>query len=145
MPISTVFLLLVIYAAGTAWATLVPSQSRVEGTRFAKLGPFIEFLNPRPFGMKEVRCTHCVRCTTLTMLQHIVATVIASTAARGSTAVQNFAVQRVSDDQAHSLLVLTSVKALLRYKGGCDYGRASNFQYCNIWVGSLSELMTDSC
>ncbi|KAF7971648.1 hypothetical protein HWV62_20692 [Athelia sp. TMB] len=79
MPISTVFLLLMIYVAGTAWATVVPSKSRVEGTRFAKLAPFIEFLNPLPFGIKE----------------HIVATVIASTAARGSTAVQNFAVQQL--------------------------------------------------
>ncbi|KAK0452510.1 peptide transporter MTD1 [Armillaria borealis] len=79
MTVSTVFLLLVLYSIGVAWAAFLPKRSWVEGTRLQSLAPVLEFINPGPFGLKE----------------HVVATLIASTAANGSTAVNNFAVQRV--------------------------------------------------
>ena len=54
MTVSTVFLLLLIYTFGTAWAQFLPRGSTVEGTSFAKLGPVLGFINPGPFGLKEV-------------------------------------------------------------------------------------------
>ncbi|KZV74603.1 OPT superfamily oligopeptide transporter [Peniophora sp. CONT] len=81
--VSGVFLMLVIYAFGTAWATLLPRASWVEGTRFARLGPAIHFINPdTEFKLKE----------------HVVATIISSTAAYGASSVLNFAVQRLYYD-----------------------------------------------
>ncbi|KAJ3557724.1 hypothetical protein NM688_g1317 [Phlebia brevispora] len=80
--VSTVFLLLLIYSVGEAWATVVPRASLVEGTRLSWLAPFLHFINPGPFGLKE----------------HVVATLVASTAAGGSSAVMNFAVQRLYYD-----------------------------------------------
>ena len=63
-PYQGVFLMLIIYAFGTAWATLLPRAHWVEGTRFARLGPAIHFINPSTeFKIKE----------------HVVATIIAST------------------------------------------------------------------
>ncbi|KAL0578071.1 hypothetical protein V5O48_003933 [Marasmius crinis-equi] len=81
VTVSTVFLLLITYTIGEFMAKL-PTRSTVEGTRFQALGPFFHFINPGPFGLKE----------------HAVATLIASTAAYGSAAVQNFAVQRLFYD-----------------------------------------------
>ncbi|KAL0960200.1 hypothetical protein HGRIS_011834 [Hohenbuehelia grisea] len=82
MSVSTVFLLLLIYSVGNAWAAVFPKRSLVEGTRFAFLGSFLHFLNPGPFTLKE----------------HVVSSLVASTAAGGSSAVQNFAVQRLYYD-----------------------------------------------
>ncbi|KAG6887980.1 hypothetical protein C0995_011263 [Termitomyces sp. Mi166 len=82
MTVSTVFLLLVNYTIGTAWAAFLPRQSWVEGTRFRRLGSILRFFNPGPFSLKE----------------HVVSTFVASTAASGSTAVLNFAVQRLYYD-----------------------------------------------
>ncbi|RDB27799.1 Oligopeptide transporter 6 [Hypsizygus marmoreus] len=79
MTVSTVFLLLIIYTVGNAWAAFFPRRSWVEGTRFHRLGPIFEFINPGAFSLKE----------------HVVASLVASTAAGGSTAVLNFAVQRL--------------------------------------------------
>ncbi|KAG5640108.1 hypothetical protein DXG03_001188, partial [Asterophora parasitica] len=79
MSVSTVFLLLVIYTFGNAWATFLPRKSWVEGTRFHGLGPVFHFINPGDFTLKE----------------HVVSSLMASTAAGGSTAVLNFAVQRL--------------------------------------------------
>ncbi|KAI6040850.1 OPT oligopeptide transporter protein-domain-containing protein, partial [Pisolithus marmoratus] len=79
VSVSTVFLLLLIYSWGLAWAKFIPRRSSVEGTRFEKLGPILEFLNPSEFKIKE----------------HVIATLVASTAASGNTAVLNFAVQRL--------------------------------------------------
>ncbi|GLB42182.1 putative peptide transporter MTD1 [Lyophyllum shimeji] len=79
MVVSQVFLLLVIYTIGNAWATFLPRKSWVEGTRFHRVGPVFAFLNPGEFLLKE----------------HVVASLLASTAAAGSTAVNNFAVQRL--------------------------------------------------
>ncbi|KAG6815817.1 hypothetical protein H0H87_011116, partial [Tephrocybe sp. NHM501043] len=53
MSVSTVFLLLVIYSIGNAWAAFLPRRSWVEGTRFQRLGPVFEFVNPGPFTLKE--------------------------------------------------------------------------------------------
>ncbi|KAK0470542.1 oligopeptide transporter [Armillaria novae-zelandiae] len=93
MSVSTVFLLLVLYSVGEAWAAFLPKRSWVEGTRLQRLAPMLEFINPGPFGLKE----------------HVVATLIASTAANGSTAVNNFAVQRLFYDT--NVQALTSILA----------------------------------
>ncbi|OCH87394.1 oligopeptide transporter [Obba rivulosa] len=79
MSVSTVFLLLLIYSVGRVWATFLPRGSSVEGTRFSRLAPVLEFINPGEFRIKE----------------HVIASLVASTASGGSTAVQNFAVQRL--------------------------------------------------
>lgn len=54
MTVSTVFLLLITYTAGNAWATFLPTRNAVEGTRFAFLGQALHFVNPGPFSLKEV-------------------------------------------------------------------------------------------
>ncbi|KAF8182044.1 oligopeptide transporter [Pholiota molesta] len=82
MSVSTVFLLLLIYSVGNAWARFFPKRSWVEGTLFHRLGPIFQVINPGPFTLKE----------------HVVASLVASTAAGGSSAVQNFAVQRLYYD-----------------------------------------------
>ncbi|KAI0073510.1 oligopeptide transporter [Panus rudis PR-1116 ss-1] len=79
MSVSTVFLLLLIYTVGISWSAFLPRASSFENTRFARLAPVAHFINPGPFGLKE----------------HVVASLVASTAAGGSTAVMNFAVQRL--------------------------------------------------
>ena len=63
-PYQGVLLMLIIYAFGTAWATLLPRAHWVEGTRFARLGPAIHFINPS---------------TEFKINEHVVATIIAST------------------------------------------------------------------
>lgn len=55
MSVSTVFLLLLIYSVGVVWAAVIPRASSVEGTRWSGLAPFLHFINPGPFGLKEVR------------------------------------------------------------------------------------------
>ncbi|KAH9071576.1 oligopeptide transporter [Lactarius deliciosus] len=80
--ISTVFLLLVIYSMGVFWSTFFPRRSWVNETRFEWLGPTLHIINPGPFRLKE----------------HVIATIVASSAAYGSTAVLNFAVQRLYYD-----------------------------------------------
>ncbi|KAG5641164.1 hypothetical protein DXG03_005870 [Asterophora parasitica] len=99
MSVSTVFLLLVIYTFGNAWATFLPRKSWVEGTRFHGLGPVFHFINPGDFTLKEVSMLHEHRCwcsgAYAFFNQHVVSSLMASTAAGGSTAVLNFAVQRV--------------------------------------------------
>lgn len=54
MSVSTVFLLLIIYTIGNAWARFLPRASLVEGTRFESLAPIISFINPGEFMLKEV-------------------------------------------------------------------------------------------
>ncbi|KAI9059790.1 oligopeptide transporter [Trametes sanguinea] len=82
VTVSTVFLLLLIYSCGIAWAKYFPSAKWVEGTRFARLAPILHFINPGEFRIKE----------------HVIASLVASTAAGGSSAVMNFAVQRLYYD-----------------------------------------------
>ncbi|KAF4583572.1 hypothetical protein EYR38_002325 [Pleurotus pulmonarius] len=82
MTVSSVFLLLLIYTAGNAWATFLPRSTWVTGTRFGFLSGVFHFINPGPFTLKE----------------HVVSSLVASTAAGGSTAVMNFAVQRLFYD-----------------------------------------------
>ncbi|KAJ8516828.1 hypothetical protein ONZ45_g5896 [Pleurotus djamor] len=82
MSVSSVFLLLLIYSVGNAWAAFVPRKSWVIGTRLEFLGNFFAFINPGPFTLKE----------------HVVSSLVASTAAGGSSAVNNFAVQRLFYD-----------------------------------------------
>jgi len=54
MTVSMVFLLLLTYTAGNAWAKFLPTKRMVIGTRFEALGSILEVLNPGPFGLKEV-------------------------------------------------------------------------------------------
>lgn len=54
MTVSTVFLLLLIYTAGNAWAKLLPQETLVIGTRFERLAPILRFINHGPFTLKEV-------------------------------------------------------------------------------------------
>ncbi|EPT02055.1 hypothetical protein FOMPIDRAFT_1119079 [Fomitopsis schrenkii] len=94
LSVSTVFLLLLIYTVGVGWANLLPQGSSVRGTRLARLSHVLDFVNPGDFRIKE----------------HTVATLIASTAAYGSSAVQNFAVQRLYYDT--EVEALTAVLAI---------------------------------
>ncbi|TFK71695.1 oligopeptide transporter [Pluteus cervinus] len=77
--VSNVFLLLLVYTAGNIWAKVLPRRSLTDGTRFEWLSGLIHFINPGDFRMKE----------------HVIASLVSSTAAAGSSAVQNFAVQRL--------------------------------------------------
>ncbi|KXN87769.1 Oligopeptide transporter 6 [Leucoagaricus sp. SymC.cos] len=79
MTVSAVFLLLLTYCFGHAWAKFLPTRERFAGTRFGFLAPVFGFLNPGPWGLKE----------------HVVASLVASTAALPNTAISNFAVQRL--------------------------------------------------
>ncbi|KAF9525053.1 oligopeptide transporter [Crepidotus variabilis] len=79
MTVSSVFLLLLTYTAGNGWYAIFPKETLVQGTRFEKFAPVIRFVNPGPFGLKE----------------HVVATLVSSTAAYGSSSVMNFAVQKL--------------------------------------------------
>jgi len=54
MGVSSVFLLLLTYSAGNAWATVFPKESWVEGTPFESLSLLFRFINPGPFSLKEV-------------------------------------------------------------------------------------------
>ncbi|KAF9051472.1 oligopeptide transporter [Panaeolus papilionaceus] len=82
MTVSTVFLLLLTYSAGNAWAKVLPTRTLTDGVSSSKLDRLIHFINPGPFTIKE----------------HVVASLVASTAASGSSAVQNFAVQKLYYD-----------------------------------------------
>lgn len=88
VTVSSVFLLLLIYSTGLAWGEFLPGASSVKSTRNEHLTGVLELVNPGPFRIKE----------------HVVATLIASTAAAGSTAVNNFAVQRLFYDTHVSAL-----------------------------------------
>lgn len=99
---STVFLLLVIYSLGILWSTFLPKRSRVEGTRFEWLGPALHFVNPGKFKVKE----------------HVIASIIASSASYGSTSVLNFAVQRLFYDtkvRATTAILATFSTAVFGY------------------------------
>lgn len=54
MSVSSVFMLLVIYTFGNAWATFLPRDTWVKGTRLEFLTPVIVFINPGEFKLKEV-------------------------------------------------------------------------------------------
>ena len=56
IPISSIFLLLLIYGVGVAWSKVLPRCESVERTWYAKLGPILRFVNPGEFRIKEVRC-----------------------------------------------------------------------------------------
>jgi len=78
--ISSAFLLLLIFTIGKAWERFLPRGSTFENhSRLKRLAPIAHFINPGPFGLKE----------------HAVATLLCTTAANGSSAVNNFAVQRL--------------------------------------------------
>lgn len=67
---STTFLLLLNYSVGTAWAAVLPRASLVEGTRFSRLAPLIHFINPGPFGLKEVRRTRSISSRNIILISY---------------------------------------------------------------------------
>ncbi|KZV83654.1 oligopeptide transporter [Exidia glandulosa HHB12029] len=79
VSVSSIFLLLVIYSAGRIWARFPTREYFDRHPRLKRYAAIVHFLNPGEFGMKE----------------HAVATFISTTASAGSTAVNNFAVQRL--------------------------------------------------
>ncbi|KAI9467329.1 oligopeptide transporter [Lactarius psammicola] len=100
--ISAVFLLLITYCLGVFWSTFFPRHSWVKGTRFEWLGPTLHFINPGDFGLKE----------------HVIANIVASSASWGSTAVLNFAVQRLYYDtrvHASTAILATFSTAVFGY------------------------------
>ncbi|EJD44887.1 peptide transporter MTD1 [Auricularia subglabra TFB-10046 SS5] len=78
VSVSSIFLLLVIYTFGRLWERL-PTRETFDLEKWPRLAWAVGVFNPGPFGMKE----------------HAVATFIATTASGGSSAVNNFAVQRL--------------------------------------------------
>ncbi|KAF8710272.1 Peptide transporter MTD1, partial [Rhizoctonia solani] len=78
VSVSGIFLLLLVYTIGKAWEMLLPKPEQFE-SRIPWLAPIVRVINPGPYGLKE----------------HVVATLIATTAAYGATAVNIFAVQRL--------------------------------------------------
>ncbi|CAE6455014.1 unnamed protein product [Rhizoctonia solani] len=78
VSVSGIFLLLLVYTIGNAWAFVLPRPEQFQN-RIPWLVPIVRMVNPGPFGLKE----------------HVVATLIATTAAYGATAVNIFAVQRL--------------------------------------------------
>ncbi|KAH9002452.1 oligopeptide transporter [Lactarius hatsudake] len=106
--ISTVFLLLVIYSMGVFWSTFFPRRSWVNETRFEWLGPTLHIINPGPFRLKE----------------HVIATIVASSSSYGSTAVLNFAVQRLYYDTK-----VTASTAILATFSTAVFGYGSELVY----------------
>ncbi|KAH9972971.1 oligopeptide transporter [Lactifluus volemus] len=101
-PVSTVFLLLVIYSIGLLWSTFLPNRSSVEGTRYQWLGPTLHIINPGKFKLKE----------------HVISSIVASSASYGSTSVLNFAVQRLFYDtkvRAATAILATFSTAVFGY------------------------------
>lgn len=61
VSVSTVFLLLLVYSTGVAWANVLPRGSSVRGTRLARFAPVLDFVNPGEFKIKEVICIPTAR------------------------------------------------------------------------------------
>lgn len=53
MSVSGIFLLLLVYTLGNAWALFLPKPATFE-TRTPWLVPVVRLINPGPFGLKEV-------------------------------------------------------------------------------------------
>ncbi|KAF8328081.1 OPT oligopeptide transporter protein-domain-containing protein [Cantharellus anzutake] len=79
VTVSGIFLMLIIYTSGNVWANLFPQAHFFEKRGWSRAARVFTFVNPGPFGLKE----------------HVIATVISSSASGTSTAVQNFAVQKL--------------------------------------------------
>ncbi|GJE91208.1 oligopeptide transporter [Phanerochaete sordida] len=116
--VSTVFLLLLIYTVGNAWAKLLPRASWVRGTRFERLAPVLDVINPGDFGLKE----------------HVIASLVASTAAGGSTAVMNFAVQRLY----YGTNVHATTAVLATFSTACfGYGLVGLFRPLTVYPSEM--------
>lgn len=66
MSVSGVFLLLITFSFGQLWARVLPRREWVAGTRFERLGRYVHFVNPGPFGLKEVILSLTVIHTSIT-------------------------------------------------------------------------------
>ncbi|KAJ8693416.1 hypothetical protein PTI98_008409 [Pleurotus ostreatus] len=118
MGVSTSFLLLLIYTSGNIWARIFPRRSWVEGTRFHSIGSLLHFINPGEFRIKE----------------HVVASLVASTAAGGSSAVMNFAVQRLYYDTR----VSASTAVLATFSTACfGYGIVGILRPLSIYPSDM--------
>ncbi|KAF9519304.1 hypothetical protein BS47DRAFT_1370739 [Hydnum rufescens UP504] len=82
VTVSGIFLMLILYTFGNVWAVLLPQRHIFEARGWVRAAKAAHFVNPGAFGLKE----------------HVVATIIASTASGGSSAVNNFAVQKLFYD-----------------------------------------------
>jgi hypothetical protein len=92
--ISPIFLQIVIYLIGNAWAAHLPRPSSGVGRRLKILDQLFGFINPGPFTLEEV--CNCplllpyLGCLTASVFsQHTVASLVAITADRGNLAVLN--------------------------------------------------------
>ncbi|KAG8768545.1 hypothetical protein FRC12_005500, partial [Ceratobasidium sp. 428] len=121
VTVSGIFLLLLVYTIGNAWAILLPRPVTFESCA-PWLVPVLRFVNPEPFGLKEVGASSAI-CGAQTsysqrLAKHVVATLIATTAAYGSTAVNIFAVQRLfydADVNASTAVLATFSTACFGY------------------------------
>ncbi|KAH7340612.1 oligopeptide transporter [Rhizoctonia solani] len=98
VSVSGIFLLLLVYTIGNAWAILLPRPEQFQN-RISWLVPIIRILNPGPFGLKE----------------HVVATLIATTAAYGATAVNIFALFYNAEVNAITAVLATFSTACFGY------------------------------
>jgi hypothetical protein len=65
VKITGVFLLLIIWVFGVAWAKVFPRAEWVEGTRYASFAPVLHFINPGEFRIKEVNLILAPHCSGL--------------------------------------------------------------------------------
>ncbi|TFK71693.1 oligopeptide transporter [Pluteus cervinus] len=118
VTVSNVFLMLLLYTSGNLWAKFLPRRTWVEGTRLHFLGGIVDFINPGDFGLKE----------------HVIATLLASTAAGTSTAVQNFAVQRLYYDTK----VEATTAILATFSTACfGYGVVGLFRPLTVYPSEM--------
>lgn len=85
---------------GNLWYRFLPKEEFFVHRGWARTSAVARFINPGPFRLKEVRnpslsASFIIGTDHDRSFKHVVATIIASTAAGGSSAVNNFAVQKV--------------------------------------------------
>jgi hypothetical protein len=93
-----VFIVLLV-RFGNVWAVLLPQRHVFETRGWVRAAKAAHFINPGAFGLKEVSQSVGGMPKTIKIdpsFQHVVATIIASTASGGSSAVNNFAVQKAN-------------------------------------------------
>ncbi|KAF9519299.1 hypothetical protein BS47DRAFT_1324590 [Hydnum rufescens UP504] len=99
VTVSGIFLLLILYTLGNAWALLLPQRHVFEARGWRRLAKVAHFVNPGTFGLKE----------------HVAATIIASTASGASSAVNNFALFYDASVNATTAVLATFSTAVFGY------------------------------
>ena len=115
VTVSSVFLILIAFVWGQAWAHLTPSPARLSGTRFAFLqGPF-RFLNfGQPFGIKE----------------HTVAVLLASCSNNSASGIETIAIEKLFYNRSPD--ALTTVMGLFAVSL-CGFVLAGVFRTTTIY------------